>query len=89
MGTMTKADLIAATADRAGLTRADANRALAALVELIQDRTAAGDTVKIAGLGHFRIKDRPAREGRNPRTGEPVQIEAKRVLAFRPSKTAA
>lgn len=88
MGTMTKADLIAALADKAGLTKADAGKALTALTEVIQAQTAAGDTVKIAGFGSFKVKVRAARLGRNPSTGAEIQIAESRVLSFKPSKKA-
>lgn len=86
MGTMTKADLIAAAAEKAGLAKADAGRALNALVATIQDSTAAGDTVRIAGFGHFRTRIRKARLGRNPQTGAEVQIPESTVLAFKPAR---
>lgn len=88
MGTMTKADLIATFADRAGLTKADAGKALTVLTEVIQERTAAGDTVKIAGFGNFKVKVRAPRLGRNPATGAEIQIAESRVLSFKPSKKA-
>ena len=87
MGTTTKADLIAAAAEKAVLAKADTNRALNALVEVIQAQAAAGDTVRIAGFGHFRLKTRPARLGRNPATGAEIQIPESTVLAFKPSKS--
>lgn len=86
MGTMTKADLVAAAAEKAGLAKADAGRALNALIEVIQAQAATGDIVRIAGFGHFRTKTRKARLGRNPKTGEEVQIPAATVLGFKPSK---
>ena len=89
MGTMTKADLIATFADRAGLTKADAGKALTVLTEVIQERAAAGDTVKIAGFGNFKVKVRAARLGRNPATGAEVQIPESRGLTFKAAKAKA
>lgn len=86
MGTMTKADLIAAAAEMAGLAKTDTARALNALIEVIQAQTAAGDTVRIAGFGHFRSKTRKARLGRNPATGAELQIPETVVLGFKPGK---
>lgn len=86
MNTMTKAQLIAAIAEKAALPKADTNRALAALVDVIQDQAAKGVTVRIGGFGHFKARVRPARTGRNPRTGEEVTVPERTVLGFKPSK---
>lgn len=89
MGTMTKADLIAAAAEKAGLAKADTARALNALIDVIQAQAAAGDTVRIAGFGHFKTRTRKARLGRNPSTGAELQIPESTVLGFKPGKVKA
>lgn len=86
MGTTTKADLIAAAAEKSGLAKADMNRALAALVGTIQERALSGDTVRIAGFGHFKARVRKARIGRNPQTGAEVEIPETTFLGFKASK---
>lgn len=69
-----------------GGTKADAERAVDAMIESITDGLKKGDEVSIAGLGIFSTKMRPARQGRNPRTGETIKIAAMRVPKFRAAK---
>ena len=69
-----------------GGTKADAERAVDAMVDSIVDSLKGGDEMSVAGLGIFSTKMRPARTGRNPRTGESIQIRAMRVPKFRPAK---
>lgn len=82
---MNKSELIKAIAADADLTQADAGRALDATVEIITKAVKKGDSVAITGFGTFARKDRPARIGRNPRTGEAVKIKAKKSATFKPS----
>ena len=79
---MTKAELIAAVADKAGLTKADAEKAVLAVTESITETLAAGEPVSLVGFGAFRPKHRAARKGRNPKTGEPMMIEASNSVRF-------
>ena len=69
-----------------GCTKADAERAVETIVSSITDALKSGEEVSIAGLGIFAAKMRPARTGRNPRTGETIQVPAMRVPKFRPAK---
>jgi len=69
-----------------GYTKADAERAVETIVSSITDALKSGEEVSIAGLGIFSAKMRPARTGRNPRTGETIQVPAMRVPKFRPAK---
>jgi len=69
-----------------GGTKADAERAVDAMINSVIDGLKSGDDVSIAGLGIFSTKMRPARQGRNPRTGETIQIQAMRVPKFRAAK---
>ncbi len=80
---MKKVELVVSVAEKAGLTKADATRAIDAFVETISETLAKGDKVPVAGFGTFAVSERAAREGRNPRTGEPVKIEARKVVSFK------
>lgn len=80
---MTKNDLVAAMAAKTGLTKTACDQALDALSELIIETTTNGDTVRLPKLGTFKAKDRAARAARNPRTGETITVEARRVLTFK------
>lgn len=83
---MNKGELIFNIADRADIPRAMAVKALDAFVEVIPAALAEGDTVAIPGFGTFSVRERAARTGRNPRTGESIQIPASRMPAFKPGK---
>lgn len=84
---MNKIELIAAVAEKAGLTKKDAERVLSATFETITESLVKGDKVQIAGFGIFEVKNREARVGRNPRTLESIEIPATRQPAFKASKT--
>jgi len=79
---MTKAELIAAVADRTGLTKAAAENAVVAVTESITETLASGEAVSLVGFGAFRPKHRAARKGRNPKTGDPMMIEASNSVRF-------
>jgi len=83
---MNKSDLIDAMRDAMGATRAEAERAVDAFINTVTGALKSGDQVSIAGLGIFEAKMRAARTGRNPRTGEAIQIKAMRVPKFRAAK---
>ncbi|MAJ97242.1 MAG: DNA-binding protein HU [Parcubacteria group bacterium] len=83
---MNKAALADKVHDVLGGTKADAERAVEAIIDGIVDGLKSGDEVSIAGLGIFEAKMRAARTGRNPRTGESIQIAAMRVPKFRAAK---
>ena len=84
---MNKTELIAATAEKAGISKKDAERALNAAFESITASLVAGDKVQVSGFGIFETKNREARTGRNPHTKETIQIPATRVPAFKASKS--
>ena len=84
---MNKADLVAKIAENVDVSKADAARYLEATVGAITDALKMGDVVSLVGFGTFSVKDRAARMGRNPRTGEQIQISASRVPGFKASKT--
>ena len=83
---MNQAELIAAVAERAGLTRADAGRTVEALIGSITDALKRGDEVRIAGFGTFAVSERGERQGRNPQTGAPITIAASRAAKFTAGK---
>jgi DNA-binding protein HU-beta len=83
---MNKAELIDAIRDAINCTRADAERAVELMIELIGKTLKKGNEVSIAGLGIFQAKTRAARTGRNPRTGEMIKVPAMRVPKFRAAK---
>ena len=83
---MNKADLIALTAERTGLTKKDTERVINAALEAISAALAEGDKVQLSGFGAFDVKDREARVGRNPHTKEAIEIPATKVPVFKPSK---
>jgi DNA-binding protein HU-beta len=83
---MNKTELIAAVAERSGMTKKDAERVINATVDTITASLVSGDKVQISGFGIFETKDREARVGRNPRTKETIEIPASRVPTFKPSK---
>ncbi len=83
---MNKADLIDAVADSADLSKADATRAVDAVLDGITSALKQGNTVSLVGFGTFSVKHRAARTGRNPRTGETIQISASNVPGFKAGK---
>ena len=83
---MNKTELIAAVAEKTGLTKKDAERVLAATTETITAALAEGDRVQVSGFGIFEVRSRDARVGRNPHTKQTIEIPATRVPAFKASK---
>lgn len=83
---MNKADIIAKVHEVLGTSKADAERAVECVIDSVVSSLKKGDEVSIAGLGIFSAKMRPARTGRNPRTGESINVPAMRVPKFRAAK---
>lgn len=83
---MNKAKLIDAVASAANLSRADAGRAVDAVVASVTSALSDGEQVSVVGFGTFSVKHRAARSGRNPRTGETIQIAASNVPGFKAGK---
>ena len=83
---MNKPELIAATAEKAGLSKKDTERAINAAIDTIVAALAKGEKVQLSGFGIFEVKEREARVGRNPRTKESIEIPATRTPAFKASK---
>ncbi len=82
----TKADLVNKISAEAGLKKADAEKALVATLEGIRSALADGNKVTIVGFGTFSVGERAARKGLNPRTKEPIEIPASKVVKFKPGK---
>ena len=83
---MNKQELIGHVADRAGLSRNDAMRAVETMLEVITSTLKRGDEVRLVGFGTFTVSKRAATQGRNPRTGETIQIPASKQPKFRAGK---
>lgn len=83
---MNKQELIDAVAESADLSKAGAARAIDAMTDSVTSALKKGDTVSLVGFGSFTVKDRPARTGRNPQTGAPINIAAARVPSFKAGK---
>src|SRR3981189_3915145 len=83
---MTKAELVEDVARAAELTKKDAERLLEIVFESIIESLNQGEKIELRGFGSFRVRERGARRGRNPKTGDPVSIPAKRVPYFKPGK---
>ena len=83
---MNKAELVAAVAEKAGLSKKDSEKAVNAAFDTISAELAAGGKVQLVGFGSFETKTRNARVGRNPRTKEEIEIPASRVPAFKAGK---
>ena len=83
---MNKTELTEAVAEQAGLTKADAGRALDAMIGSISKALKKGDTVSLIGFGTFSVKKRAARTGRNPATGETIKIKASKTPGFKAGK---
>ena len=82
---MNKTDLINEVAAKAGLSKVDAKKAVDAVFESIEQALANEDKVQLIGFGTFSLQEKPAREGVNPRTGEKIQIDAKKSIKFKPA----
>lgn len=83
---MNKSDLIAKVADASELSKKDATKAVEAVFEAITEALQNGDKVQLVGFGNFEVRERQARKGRNPQTGEEIEIAASKVPSFKPGK---
>lgn len=84
---MNRKELIDALAVKTGSTKADADRNIAALIEIIGSTLKNGDNIALVGFGTFEVRERAARTGRNPKTGEELKIKASKVPAFKAGAT--
>jgi len=83
---LTKAELIAEISKRAGISKAVAEKALNATLDAIKNAISSGSGITLVGFGSFRVQQKNARTGRNPRTGQKMTIPARRVVRFTPGK---
>ncbi len=83
---MNKGELISAVATKAGITKKDAEKVIVALFDSIEEALVSGEKVQLVGFGTFEVRERAAREGRNPRTNEVLKIDATKVPAFKAGK---
>jgi len=83
---MTKIDIIQNVNEKLGFSKRDSARIVETLFELIKDKLASGEKIKISGFGNFVVKNKKARRGRNPQTGQEISISARKVLTFKSSQ---
>lgn len=84
-GKMTKADIVETIYEKVGLSKRESARIVDMLFDIIKGKLENGENVKISGFGTFAVRNKNARRGRNPQTGEEITISARRVLSFKPS----
>ncbi|MED1203606.1 HU family DNA-binding protein [Heyndrickxia acidicola] len=83
---MNKTDLVNQVAEKSELSKKDAAKAVDALLHTISESLSKGDKIQVLGFGNFEVRERSARKGRNPQTGEEIEIAASKVPAFSPGK---
>ena len=83
---MNKAELVAAVAERTELSKKDAEKALKAFVDVVAEELKKGEKIQLVGFGTFEVSERAAREGRNPASGQPMQIAASKAPKFKAGK---
>jgi len=81
-----KADLVSAMAEKSGLTKKDAEKALNAFIDSVMEALSKKDKVQLVGFGTFEVRERSARKGRNPQTGEEIDIPAANIPVFKAGK---
>jgi integration host factor subunit alpha len=86
MKTITKADIVDSVNAKIGFSKKDSTEIVERVFEAIKHALEGGESVKIAGFGKFEVRQKRARRGRNPQTGEEIEISARKVLTFRPSQ---
>lgn len=83
---LNKTELITAVAESTELSKKDATKAVDSVLSTIEDALKSGDKVQLIGFGNFEVRERAARKGRNPQTGEEIEIKASKIPAFKPGK---
>ena len=83
---MNKSELVASMAEKTGLKKVDVEKVLKAFTETVADELKKGEKIQLVGFGTFEVAERPAREGRNPRTGETMQTAASKAPKFKAGK---
>lgn len=82
---MTKADIVEHIYERVGFSKKESAELVERVFDIIKETLARGEKVKISGFGNFVVREKNARKGRNPQTGEEIRLDARRVLTFKPS----
>ena len=82
---MTKADIVEHIYERVGFSKKESAELVERVFDIIKDTLSRGEKVKISGFGNFVVREKNARKGRNPQTGEEIRLDARRVLTFKPS----
>ncbi len=82
---MNKVELIDAVAEKAGMTKVDARKAIDAIMDVTKAELKKDGKIALVGFGTMSVSERPARQGRNPRTGKSIKIKAKKVVKFKPA----
>lgn len=82
---MTKADIVEHIYERVGFSKKESAELVERVFDIIKNTLARGEKVKISGFGNFVVREKNARKGRNPQTGEEIRLDARRVLTFKPS----
>ena len=82
---MTKAEIVEQIYERVGFSKKESAELVERIFDIIKDTLAEGEKVKISGFGNFVVREKNARKGRNPQTGEEIRLAARRVLTFKPS----
>ncbi len=83
---MTKADIVEVVHNRTGFSKKESSEAVEAILEILKEELEEGEKVKLSGFGNFVIRQKDVRKGRNPKTGQEMEITARRVLTFKPSQ---
>jgi len=83
---MTKIDIIQNVYEKLGFSKRDSAKIVESVFDIIKDKLAEGDKIKISGFGNFAVKDKKSRRGRKPQTGEEIAISARKVLTFKSSQ---
>src|SRR5258708_22958386 len=83
---MTKADIIESVYEKVGFSKKDSAEIVELVFDTLKETLERGDKIKISGFGNFQVRHKKTRMGRNPQSGQPIQIPARRVLTFRPSQ---
>ncbi len=84
--TLTKADLVEAVYNKVGFTKRESTDVVEMVFNIMKETLGRGEKIKVTGFGNFELRDKRARAGRNPQTGEVIEISARRVLTFKPSR---
>lgn len=83
---MTKADIVEVVHNRTGFSKKESSEAVESILEILKEELENGQKVKLSGFGNFVIRQKDVRKGRNPKTGEEMEITARKVLTFKPSQ---